>query len=231
MAQAIDPPTALGPWPRTRLALQLLATLAILAWVPGNTVKLVALLALWTATFWRPTRPELVLYLAVCALFTIMNLGALRQGVFVFRRPDLLGMPIYEFFMWGFYVLHLIRMVGGPAPKGRVWLALALAVAFAIPFSTISDPQMLLLATALVLGVCLTFFHERLDLAYAGYMIIVGALIEYTGVWSGEWGYPGDPPGGVPLWFVTMWGGVGLFTRRLVLPILRRYDGQTQPAR
>lgn len=217
--------------PRARLALQLLATLAILAWAPGNAVKLMGLLALWAATFWRPTRPELVLYLAVCALFTIMNLGALRQGVFVFRRPDLLGMPIYEFFMWGFYVLHLIRMVGGPAPKGRVWLALALAVAFAIPFSTISDPQMLLLATALVLGVCLTFFHERLDLAYAGYMIIVGALIEYTGVWSGEWGYPGDPPGGVPLWFVTMWGGVGLFTRRLVLPILRRYDEQTPPAR
>jgi hypothetical protein len=68
------------------------------------------------------------------------------------------------------------------------------------------------------------FFHEKLDLAYAGYMILVGALIEYTGVWSAQWGYPGSPPGGVPLWFITMWGGVGLFTRRLVLPILRRYS-------
>jgi hypothetical protein len=133
---------------------------------------------------------------------------------------------VWEFFMWGFYVLHLIRMVDGPAPAGKPWLPLGLAIAFAIPFSTIADAQLLLLATAIILGVALAFFHERLDLAYTGYMILVGALIEYTGVWSGQWGYPGDPPGGVPLWFVTMWGGVGLFTRRLVLPILRRYDKQ-----
>lgn len=32
-----------------------------------------------------------------------------------------------------------------------------------------------------------------------------------------------QPPGGAPLGFVTPWGGVGLFPRRLVLPILARY--------
>jgi len=77
--------------------------------------------------------------------------------------------------------------------------------------------------TGIILAVALAAFHQRLDLAYAGYMILVGALVEYTGVWSGQWGYPGDPPGGVPLWFLTMWGGVGLFTRRLVVPLLHRY--------
>ena len=34
---------------------------------------------------------------------------------------------------------------------------------------------------------------------------------------------PGDPPGGVPLWFITLWGGVGLFLWRLALPLLRRF--------
>jgi hypothetical protein len=203
---------------------QLFGTLLVLAAVPGNALKLAGFAVIWATTFRRLTRAELVLFVLVCALFTGMNAGALQQGVFFFNHPDLLGMPVWEFFIWGFYVLHLIRMVDGPAPEGKLWLPLALAVAFAIPFSTIADAQMLLLATAIILGVALAFFHERLDLAYAGYMILVGALIEYTGVWSGQWGYPGDPPGGVPLWFVTMWGGVGLFTRRLVLPILRRYE-------
>ena len=175
-------------------------------------------------TFRNLTRTELVLFGIVSVLFTAMNLGALQQGVFFFTHPDFLGMPVWEFFMWGFYVLHLIRMVDGPAPTGKLWLPLGLAVAFAIPFSTIPDAKMLLLVTAIILAIALAFFHERLDFAYTGYMIFVGALVEYTGVWSGQWGYPGDPPGGVPFWFVTMWGGVGLFTRRLVLPILRRYE-------
>lgn len=180
---------------------------------------------LWAITFRGLSRPEVITCLGLNALFTAMNLGALHQGVFFFHHPDFLGMPVWEFFMWGFYVLHLIRMVGGAAPaEGRIWLALALAVAFAIPFSTIPDARMLLIVTALILGVALGFFHERLDLAYTGYMILVGALVEYTGVWSGQWGYPDAPPGGVPFWFVTMWGGVGLFTRRLVLPILRSND-------
>lgn len=209
---------------RGALLIQLATTLAILGFVPGNWWKVACFLLIWAMTFRGLSLSELLVFAAAGALFTVMNLGALKEGVFFFRTPDLLGMPAWEFFMWGFYVLHLIRMVGGPAPTGNLWLPLALAVAFAIPFSTIPDARMLLLATAIILGVALAFFHERFDFAYTGYMIFVGALIEYTGVWSGQWGYPGDPPGGVPLWFVTMWGGVGLFTRRLVLPILRRYD-------
>jgi len=43
-------------------------------------------------------------------------------------------------------------------------------------------------------------------------------------VHSGQWGYPGNPPGGVPLWFITMWGGIGLFMRRLIVPILERNE-------
>ena len=63
-------------------------------------------------------------------------------------------------------------------------------------------------------------WQARLDLAYAGHMVVLGALVEYTGVHAGQWFYPIDVPGGVPPWFVTMWGGIGLFFRRLVLPWL-----------
>jgi len=208
---------------RVLLAVQLSITLGILAWLPGNAAKLAALLFTWSLSFGRLSPAEIVVFVAISCLFTAMNLGALDQGVFFFAHPDILGMPLWEFFMWGFYVLHLVRMVDGQPPQGKIWLPLGLAVAFALPFSTISEPHALLLVTGIILAVALAAFHQRLDLAYAGYMILVGALVEYTGVWSGQWGYPGDPPGGVPLWFLTMWGGVGLFTRRLVVPLLHRY--------
>jgi hypothetical protein len=42
-----------------------------------------------------------------------------------------------------------------------------------------------------------------------------------------QWHYPGQPWGGVPLWLFTLWAGFGLFTRRLILPLLpqpNRFD-------
>jgi hypothetical protein len=57
-------------------------------------------------------------------------------------------------------------------------------------------------------------------------MVLLGAVVEYTGVNAGQWSYPGDVPGGVPLWFATMWGGIGLFFRRLILPLVELPDGR-----
>ncbi|MGH8714373.1 MAG: hypothetical protein ACREYB_10240, partial [Casimicrobiaceae bacterium] len=172
-------------------------------------------------TFRRVTVAEIGLFLIIGIFFSLMNVVALRHGVFHFDHPDLLGLPAWEFLMWGYYVIHLIRMVDGETPSRQSGRALCLAAVFAIPFLAIQDQRLLLLASTAAIGVAFVFFHQKLDFAYAGYLILVGALIEYTGVWSGQWAYPGDPPGGVPLWFVTLWGGVGLFTRRLVLPLLR----------
>jgi hypothetical protein len=207
---------------RIRLLLQLASTLTILAWLPGNGVKLAALIVVWVVGFGRISRAEWILFLGINLLFVVMNAGALRKGIFHFNHPDVLGMPVYEFFMWGFYVLNAIRFLSGAAPQGKIWQTLIVAVVFSIPFSTISDSEMLTLISAAILVGGLVLYHEPMDIAYVVYMIIMGALIEYVGVWSGQWGYPGNPPGGVPLWFISMWGGVGLFARRLLLPFLRR---------
>jgi hypothetical protein len=209
---------------RAVLAVQLLGTLGILAFVPTNLGKLGCLLVLWAVTFDRLTRAEMILYLAVCAFFTVMNLASLRQGIFSFTHPDVLHMPAYEFFMWGFYLLHTLRMLRGPSPEDRQPAVWVLATLYAGSFAAISDPELLLLVTAILLVIGIALFHERFDVAYVCYMIVVGAAIEYTGVLSGQWHYPGAPPGGVPLWFVTLWGGVGLFLRRLVLPVLSHAD-------
>lgn len=208
------------------LLLQVPVVLAIIAWVPGNTGKLAALLVLWVATFRKPSKQEAIFFLLVCVFFTAMNAASLKQGIFAFTFPDIWGMPVYELFMWGFYLLHLHRLLGGPAPHSNPFVVWGLALMYAAAFAAIADGDVLLVVTGALLLVGLVLFHEPMDLAYTGYLILLGAAIEYTGVHSGQWHYPGNPIGGVPFWFITMWGGVGLFQRRLILPMLRRNEAQ-----
>jgi hypothetical protein len=205
---------------KVALLSQLFATAVVLGWVPGNLPKLALMLVIWAAGFRSISVRESLLVVAVNLFFVAMNSAALTNGVFRFDHPDFLAMPLYEYMMWGFYTLHAIRLLEGePPPSRRIAVALA-AVLFALPFATIVDPTLLLLFSSIALALCLVLFHEPMDWAYAGYMTALGALIEYVGVGTGQWHYPDDPYGGVPLWFLTMWAGVGLFTRRILLPLL-----------
>jgi hypothetical protein len=207
---------------RVLLLVQLLATVGALGWVPGNLAKLAVMLLVWPIGFGRIAASELAAMAAVNLLFVTMNQAALKRGIFAFSHPDFLGMPIYEYLMWGFYTLHTVRFVNGAAPHGRRIAAVVAAVLFAAPFATIAEPGLLLLVSAAALAAAVAVFHQRMDLAYAAYMATLGAMIEYVGVSTGQWHYPGQHYGGVPLWSLTMWAGVGLFTRRLVVPLLQR---------
>ena len=206
---------------RVVLVAQLLATAAVLALVPGNGLKLATMLLVWAIGFGRITRGELVLIVCINAIFVLMDIATLKQGSFRFTAPNLLGLPYYEFLMWGFYVLNSTRFLGADPPRGSVAKAIAWVVLFALPFSLIKDYDLLFLASGMILAIGIGFFHERRDLAFVGYMIGIGAVIEYSGVLSGQWVYAGPTFRGVPLWFATMWGGVGLFTHRVTLPLLR----------
>lgn len=208
---------------RLVLGLQALLTLGILAWDGNNLVKAGMLLALWLVTFGRLAAFEIGLFVIACVFFSIMNTLSLAQGIFAFTYPDLLGMPWWEFFMWGFYLLHTMRMIRGESPTRVEPAVIFVAIGYILAFSLIPDQNLLLAVTATLLIIGLMRFHERLDLAYTGYMVLLGAVIEYTGVLSGQWGYPEGPDTLVPIWFVTLWGGVGFLLRRLVLPILKKY--------
>lgn len=205
-------------------AIQVVSTLIVLALPIGNGLKLLAFAAVWTATFRRLTASEACWFVGVCALFTVMDVMAVRQGVFRFARPDVAGLPAWEFFMWGFLVLHILRTIDGPVPPRNLRLVLPLAIAFAVPFATLSDMWLLLLVSAGLLAAALLVFHDPWDFKYVAYAVALGAAFEYVGVWSGQWAYPANPPGGVAFWFVTMWGGIGLFARRLVLPQVRAWQ-------
>jgi hypothetical protein len=206
------------------LLCQLLATSAVLGWVPGNSAKLAIMVMIWGLGFRRITAAEYLMMAGVSLVFVVMNTAALARGIFLFDHPDFFGMPVYEYLMWGFYTLHAIRFLGGKPPDNRRIAAPVAAVIFAMPFATIADPVLLLLASAAVLAACLVLFNQRMDWVYAAYMAVLGGLIEYVGVGTGQWHYPDQPYGGVPLWFLTMWAGVGLFTRRLILPMVHRVD-------
>jgi len=214
-----------------RYGVQLLGTLAVLAWVPGNAVKALVLVVWWAATFGPLRAWEWVLFLAACVLFTAMNILALQQGAFAFTHPDLWGLPYYEFLMWGFYLVHGHRMLGREARSTRWGPILTATVVFGVAFAVVRDPLLLGGITALALVGALAWFHEPADLAYAGYFTLLGLLVELTGVMSGQWSYPGAPLlGGIPLWFVPLWAGTGLFLRRLVLPAGQQLNLLTGPS-
>jgi hypothetical protein len=204
--------------------LQLLGTLIVLGWVPGNQVKLAVMVVIWTIGFGGLSLAELAAAASINLLFIIMDEGALRQGIFEFHHQDVIGLPVYEFFIWGFYILHTVRFLGGSAARPRriLW-ALGLAVIFALCFSVISSPTLLAVAAGAVLALSLLLFHEPMDFTFTVYMAAMGALVEYVGVGTGQWSYPRAPGGGVPLWSFVMWGGIGLFTRRLLALRQREY--------
>ena len=204
---------------RVLLVAQLAGTLAILGSPIANTEKLAAFLLWWALTFRRVRREELALYALGCAVFTALDALSVGRGVFRFAHPDLLGLPRYELALWGFYLVHATRALGMRAAARPGWPVWALLVAFAPAFAVSADPRLVLGWSGAVLAVALARFHDRGDLAFVGYLVVLGTAVELVGVRSGEWSYPS---GGVPAWSVTMWGGVGFFLHRLVLPLLGR---------
>jgi len=203
------------------LLLQLLGTVLALGWIPGNGAKLAVMVFVWIVGFGRLSWSEVAAFGLINLVFIGMDEGALRNGIFVFANPNFFGLPIYEFFMWGYYILHLIRFFGDPgANPRRVILAIALTGVFSLCFSVITDPTLLAVAAGAALTMSFVAFHEPMDFAFAGYMAALGALVEYVGVGTGQWYYPDSPYGGVPSWSFVMWGGIGLFSRRLLAPLL-----------
>lgn len=205
-------------WNAAFVAAQLIGTLLILVFVPGTMFKAATFIAWWFLTFGTVTVLEGAIFVAANLLFGIMDINTVKSQAFVFASGDVMGVPYYEFLLWGFYILHVRRATAAVAAHSskRLPLALLLATIFGVVFSAAPDHSTRLWAPAAAIGLALLFFHTAKDLANMGYMLAVGTLVEYTGVFNGLWMYPGEFPGGIPLWFVTVWAGVGLFAGRLL---------------
>jgi hypothetical protein len=202
------------------LLLQFLLTLFILGFIESNAVKVCLLLPLWWVSFGGLSKAEWIVFVIINVVFVISDLGAIRNGVFQFTYPDVLGLPYYELFMWGFYFLHTHRMLQTKYPPSVDAKVLVLAGIFSVFFGILSDPLWLLICTSGILLLTLVFYHDTEDLLFTFYMMCMGAAVEWVGLNRGLWIYPARDPLLASAQFVVMWGGSGLFLRRIVGPWL-----------
>lgn len=197
-------------------AIQLIGTLAILAFVPGNLEKLASVLILWALTFQRPTRKELISFVLINVVFVISDIGAIQNGFFVFSEPDVLGLPYWEFVMWGFYLLHTARLMPATKKLPTDWKAIALAVVFSLLFGVIKDRNLLLALTTGVLVLTQVLYREREDFMYNIYLMLMGIAFETVGLYFNLWSYPESAYSTAVVQFVVMWGATGIFFRRIL---------------
>lgn len=195
-------------------------TLCIIHIVPSSLAILIILLAFWILIFQPWSRADTVMFVLASVFFLGQNYAVLRTGGFTFRFKDILLMPYYEPFMWGFYFLHMKRFVSEPQDALPVTLQgffglLLTAVAFSV-FG--KDASRLFLATLASTAILLIMFHDFYDLYYAAYALALGFVIELFGVSSGLWSYPAPDFLGIPYWFATMWLSVGILGRRFLIP-------------
>jgi hypothetical protein len=198
------------------LALQLILTLFVLAYVQSNWIKVLFLLPLWWISFGGLSRKEWIAFALINVLFVVSDIGAIKNGFFQFYKPDLLGLPVWELFMWGFYLLHTHRMFPPRVPKSLDLKLVMLAVVFSQVFAVIPDRTWLLGVTSAVLMITLYFYHEREDLLYCAYLMLMGIAVETVGLGFHLWSYPETDYNSALVQFVIMWGAVGLYFRHIM---------------
>jgi len=212
---------------RRVLFLQLLLTLFILAFVESNALKVCLLLPLWWFSFGRLSRNEAMVFAIVNAVFVASDIAAIRNGFFQFAQPDLWTLPCFEFFMWGFYLLHAHRFLQVKYPDSLDLTVVLLAVAFSALFGVISDRHILLFSTSGIFLLGFVFYHEKEDGLFSFYMMLLAIAFESVGIGRGLWSYAN----GDILWasaqFIVMWGAAGLFLRRIVGPWLAQPGPRT----
>lgn len=201
-----------------RWALLLAATLALVAAIPDGAVALAACLLCWSLVPWTPRLA--VAWAALATLFALLDLGAVRAGVFAFARPDLLGLPWWEFLVWGCWVLGGLGLIPAAAPARPRWPAFLCAALFAAPFLAVADPWWLTALALAGLAPGVVLHHGRDDLRHLGLFALIGLVVEWTGVLAGVWSYPQAGSLAIPPASLVMWAGIGLFAHRLVRPWL-----------
>lgn len=198
-------------------ALQVLGTLAILALVPGNFLKVGLLLLLWALTFRRFSKKEWIAFFGINLIFIVSDIGAIKNGFFLFNAPDFLGLPAWEFVMWGFYLLHLARLFPPKILPRFDLKVLVLAVLFSLLFGVVQDRNVLLALTSGVLILTLALYRDKEDLVYCVYMMMLGIAFEFVGIRFGLWAYPERDFATALVQFEVMWGASGIFFRRILI--------------
>jgi len=175
----------------------------------------------WLLTFKRLTKAEVGAFLVCNLIYSVGDIGAVQNGVFAFTNPSALGLPYWEFVFWGYWLLHMHRMLHFHYPKHVTLKSLLLAISFFLCFSLLHGSEAVLVGSGTVLLVCLLFFHTKEDIFTVVYMIAMGLLIENFGLRLELWNYPqGNSPQTI-FQYLILWGTSGLLFRQIAGPFLR----------
>lgn len=197
---------------------QVFGTVLILAFVPGSALQTAALFSWWALTLLPLSRSEWFLVGITCASFFAADLAVLHRGIFVFTHQDIVGMPYYEPFVWGFFFLNASRMTRSTLSGESVWPGVLFAVAvFLVSGFTPGEAQTLALQ-ALLLGIGLLVFRTKNDWLFALYLLVMGLSVEWVGTTTHQWYYQIQFP---VLWWVLTWATSGLILSRAVVPVSR----------
>lgn len=205
---------------------QLVLTLFIISQAWAGALKLALLLGLWCLTFFPLNRYEILIFIFVSLLYSFGNFLSIQKSVFFFKYPDFLGMPFYEFAMWGFYFFHSIRVLEPRKVPKLDWKTMPLAMIFSSAFSLSGNPLIVPAITICALGLLVIFYHEKEDLRFASYFVLLGMLLEILGVLSDQWGYPDPYKHAVAPWFFCLFAGSGILCNRIALPLLRAMESK-----
>jgi hypothetical protein len=206
---------------KLRVLFALVCTLGILYTVVHSLAVLIVLTALWSIIFYPWRLAEAFSFAIAAIFFLLQNYVCLKAGIFEFKVKDVLLMPYYEPFLWGFYFTALKRFVSGERKtlSFRTQSLVGLLVTAAV-FSLFSrTPSLLFPATVFSTLVLFALFHTGLDFYYAGCSLMLGFIVELFGVSTGLWSYPAPDFLGIPYWFATMWINVGLLGYRFLIPL------------
>lgn len=211
--------------PKIRVILALLFTLSALHLVSNRLLVLVPLAVAWLVLFAPFSAADGFVFALAALFFLVQNYLCLRAGLFEFRFKDILLMPYYEPFLWGFYFTSIRRFVSGYRKDAVALDARSLAglVVTSVVFSLFSSsPRALLMATICSTAFLFWLFHTRLDWYYAAAALVLGIVVELFGVSTGLWSYPVSDFLGIPYWFATMWISAGVLGRRFLMPAAER---------
>ncbi|MGC8492424.1 MAG: hypothetical protein ACP5SH_11855 [Syntrophobacteraceae bacterium] len=212
----------------------LLATLALIGSLDNSFYAAALLLPLWYMIYRPVSRLETVSFILASLFFVLQDYSMGRSGGSSFKHRDILLMPWYELFLWGFYYLNMKRFTGDNGNSvvldRRGIFGLLLTAALFPLFSW--SPRLLLLATVGSTAILFTLFHDPMDLYCAAYFLGLGFVVEFFGVSHGLWRYPHQPEFlGIPYWCATMWISAGILGRRVLFPLADLLDDYMKHAK
>jgi hypothetical protein len=204
----------------------LLAALATLASGLPNLAKAVVMVLI-LLKFLSPLKAyDLVIFFSANVIFVIGDYLAVQNGFFYFLKPDVLGLPYWEFVSWGFWIVFAYRILPKHFPQDLDFRAVLMAMAFSLSFGVFQDTETLLLVTSAIVAFGFLTFRSAVDVEYVLMFSTLGLVVEAVGLRFGLWGYREQNLWISGVQFIVMWAGTGFLFRNLIGPFLLEKKNQ-----